>query len=163
MYALHLAAHSIKNGDCDSAIVVGSNLILTPDSQLLEVKLGALSATSTCHTFDEAADGYGRGEAFGALYLKTYPDAVAEKCPVRALVRATAVNGRTAGISHPSSTGQEALMRQAYQSAGLSPDSVGYFEAHGTGTPVGDPVELSAIRKVFGDGRRTEPLLIGSV
>jgi acyl transferase domain-containing protein len=92
MYALHFAVNAIRNGDCDAAIVGGSNLILSPEMQLLTGSLGALSATSTCHTFDESADGYGRGEGFGALYLKRYQDAVDGDYPIRSVIRATAVN-----------------------------------------------------------------------
>jgi acyl transferase domain-containing protein len=92
LYALHLAVSAIRNGDCDAAIVAGSNLILGPDSQLLSVKFGALSPTSTCHTFDDAADGYARAEGFGALYLKKISDAVAGSYPVRSVIRGTAVN-----------------------------------------------------------------------
>ncbi|ORY09577.1 thiolase-like protein [Clohesyomyces aquaticus] len=137
----------------------GSNSILSnrinhtfnlrgPRIQILTAKLGALSATSTCHTFDVSADGYGRAEGFGALYLKRYSDAKVGGYPIRAIVRGTAVNsnGRTAGISHPSADRQEALIRQAYKNAGLTTHDTTYFECHGTGTPVGDPLEMSAIR-----------------
>lgn len=92
MYALHLAVNSIRNGDCDSAIVAGSNLILGPDIQLFSTKLGAMSPTSTCHTFDAAADGYSRAEGFGALYLKRVSDAVLNEYPIRAVIRGTAIN-----------------------------------------------------------------------
>jgi len=92
LYALHWAIKAIQNGDCDSAIVGGSNLILGPDTHLLLAKLGALSPTSTCHTFDASADGYARAEGFGALYLKKLPDAIAGEYPIRAVVRGTAVN-----------------------------------------------------------------------
>jgi acyl transferase domain-containing protein/NADPH:quinone reductase-like Zn-dependent oxidoreductase/SAM-dependent methyltransferase len=167
MYALHLAVSSLRNGDCDAAIVAGANLILSPDAQIFTSKLGAVSPTSKCHTFDISADGYGRAEGFGAIYLKRLSEAQAKKDPIRALVRGTAfnTNGKTGGISHPSPEGQEAVIRQAYEAAGnLDPDSTGYFECHGTGTPVGDPIEVSAIGKVFGCGRSKEqPLLIGSI
>jgi 3-oxoacyl-(acyl-carrier-protein) synthase len=137
MYALHSAVNAIRSGDCSGAIVGGSNLILAPEMQLLTVKLGALSPTSTCHTFDASADGYGRGEGFGALYLKKYSDAIAGGYPIRALIRGTAVNanGRTAGISHPSVEGQESLIRKTYRNAGLPTNLTAYFECHGTGTP----------------------------
>ena len=92
MYALHLAVAAIRNGDCDAAIVGGSNLILSPEMQSLTGSLGALSATSTCHTFDASADGYGRGEGFGALYLRRHADAVQGRYPIRALIRGTAIN-----------------------------------------------------------------------
>jgi acyl transferase domain-containing protein len=92
MYALHLAVNSIRNGDCDSAIVAGSNLILTPDLQLFSTKLGAMSPTSTCHTFDASADGYARAEGFGALYLKRVSRALLDESPIRAVIRGTAIN-----------------------------------------------------------------------
>lgn len=127
MYALHLAVNAIRNGDCDSAIVGGSNLILSPEMQQLTAKLGALSPTSACHTFDASADGYARGEGFGALYLKRYSDATSGNYPIRALIRGTAINsnGRTAGISHPGVEGQEALIRHAYRNAGLPTSMTG--------------------------------------
>lgn len=92
MYALHFAVSALRAGDCDAAIVGGSNLILSPEMQLLTRSLGALSATSVCHTFDASADGYGRGEGFGALYLKRHSDARNANHPIRALIRSTAVN-----------------------------------------------------------------------
>ncbi|KAI1496579.1 putative polyketide synthase [Biscogniauxia marginata] len=166
MYALHLAVQSLRNGDCDAAIVAGSNLILSPDAQVFTTKLGAASPTSRCHTFDVAADGYARAEGFGAIYLKKLPDALVQGNPIRAVVRGTSfnANGKTGGISHPSPEGQEAVIRRAYEAAGqLDPNSTGYFECHGTGTPVGDPIEVSALGKVFASGHRDQPLLIGSI
>ncbi|KAI4247300.1 MAG: hypothetical protein LQ352_006197 [Teloschistes flavicans] len=166
MYALHLAVSSIRSGECKSAIVGGSNLVLGPEAQLFTTKLGAISPTSTCHTFDASADGYARADGFGALYVKKLSDALANKDPIRAVIRATAINanGRTGGISHPSPEGQEAVMRRAYEAAGgLDPDLTGYCEVHGTGTAVGDPLEVSAVGKLFAAGRKEEPLLIGSI
>lgn len=138
MYALHLAITAMRNGDCDSAIVAACNCIMDPSTQLMMTKLGVLSPTSTCHTFDSAADGYARGEAFSALYLKKMSDAVEGEYPIRAFVRGTAINanGRTGGITHPSREGQEAVIRQAYQNAQLPLYDTAYFECHGTGTPV---------------------------
>ncbi|KAI0478369.1 polyketide synthase [Xylariaceae sp. FL0804] len=165
MYALHLAMTSIRNGDCDSAIVAASNCIMDPAAQLMMAKLGVLSSTSTCHTFDAAADGYARGEGFAALYLKKASDA-AQGYPIRAFVRGTAINanGRTAGITHPSKSGQEAVIRKAYENAGGLPlHETSYFECHGTGTPVGDPIEVTAISNVFSEKTADDPLLLGSV
>ncbi|KAI6777704.1 Beta-ketoacyl synthase [Emericellopsis cladophorae] len=166
MYALHLAVTAIRNDDCDAAIVAGANVILGPDNQIFTTKLGAVSPTSRCHTFDIAADGYSRAEGFGALYLKKLSDAVAQGDPIRAVIRGTSfnANGKTGGISHPSPDGQEAVIRQAYKAAGgLNPDLTGYAECHGTGTPVGDPIEASAVGRVFSKGRTDDPLLIGSI
>ncbi|KAF2473021.1 polyketide synthase [Lindgomyces ingoldianus] len=165
LYALHFAVNAIKNGDCDSAIVGAGNIILGPDLHLLLSKLGALSPTSTCHTFDSTADGYARGEGFAAFYLKKTSDAVAGSYPIRAVIRGTAVNsnGRTAGITHPSTESQEAVIREAYANANLEPRMTGYFEAHGTGTQVGDPIEVSAIGRVFSTETNVSILGIGSI
>ncbi|KAK2764515.1 Type I Iterative PKS [Arachnomyces sp. PD_36] len=169
MYAVHLAVSAIRSGDCDSAIVAASNWIMDPSLQMTLDKLGALSPTSTCHTFDISADGYARGEGFAALYLKKATLAVGDGSPIRAFIRGTAVNanGRTGGITRPSAAGQEAVIRKAYQNAGDLPFSdTTYFEVHGTGTPVGDPIEVSAVGNVFSSVRSDAPedrLLIGSV
>ncbi|KAI0198016.1 putative polyketide synthase [Astrocystis sublimbata] len=165
MYALHLAVLSLRNGDCDAAIVGGGNLILSPDAQLFTTKLNAISPTSRSHTFDASADGYARAEGFGAIYIKRLSDALAQGDPIRAVIRATSFNhnGKTAGISHPSPEGQEAVIRQAYRTAGLDFSDTGYFECHGTGTPVGDPIEVTAIGRVFASVNQEEPLLIGSI
>jgi acyl transferase domain-containing protein len=165
MYALHLAILSLRNGDCDAAIVGSGNLILNPDAQLFTTKLNAISPTSRSHTFDAAADGYSRAEGFGAIYIKRLSDALALGDPIRAIVRGTSYNsnGKTGGISHPSPDGQEAVIRQAYKAAGLDTSGTGYFECHGTGTPVGDPIEVAAIGRVFATVNQDKPLLIGSV
>ena len=92
MYALHLAVNAIKNNDCDSAVVAGTQLILGPETQISCARLGAISPTSTCHTFDASADGYARAEGFGALYIKRLSDAVAHGDPIRAVIRGTAAN-----------------------------------------------------------------------
>jgi len=92
MYALHLAVTSIRSGECDAALVGGSNLILGPEAQLFSTKLGAISPTSTCHTFDAAADGYARADGFGCLYLKKVSAAIANGDPIRAVIRGTAIN-----------------------------------------------------------------------
>lgn len=92
MHALHSACSAIRNGECDGAIVGGSNLVLTVDQQMNTAKLGVLSPTSTCHTFDESADGYGRAEGVGALYIKSLDAALKSGDPVRAIIRSTATN-----------------------------------------------------------------------
>ncbi|KAI0427216.1 hypothetical protein F5Y09DRAFT_316941 [Xylaria sp. FL1042] len=170
MYAVHLAVSAIRNGDCDSAIVAASNWIADPSLQIAVDKLGALSPTSRCHTFDASADGYARGEGFAALYLKRLPAALASGSPIRAVIRGTAVNanGQAGGITRPSAVGQEAVIRKAYANAGLPFFDTTYFECHGTGTPVGDPIELAAVRQVFASNRipghdNSRPLFVGSV
>ncbi|KAJ2988123.1 hypothetical protein NUW58_g4141 [Xylaria curta] len=165
MYALHLAVKAIRTGDCDAAIVASANWIADPGVQIALDKLGALSASSRCHTFDARAQGYARGEGFGALYLKRLPLAISDRSPIRAVIRGTAINsnGRTGGITRPSAKGQEMVIRQAYQDAGdLNFHDTSYFECHGTGTYVGDPIEVAAVGKVFA-ADRSDPLLVGSV
>ena len=92
MYALHLACTSIQSGECDAAVVGGSNLILTPECQVFSSSLGAISKTSRCHTFDAAADGYARADGIGALYVKSLKKALADNDPIRAIIRGTAIN-----------------------------------------------------------------------
>ncbi|KAH6653120.1 hypothetical protein BKA67DRAFT_637287 [Truncatella angustata] len=161
------AFNAIRAGDCDSAIVASSNWIGDPGVQMALDKMGALSATSRCHTFDSRADGYARGEGFCALYLKRISSAVADESPIRAVIRGTAINanGRTGGISRPSVAGQEAVIREAYRNAGGLPYSdTSYFECHGTGTSVGDPLEVAAVGRVFASEKpHGEPMLVGSV
>ncbi|KAI0449945.1 hypothetical protein F5B21DRAFT_492788 [Xylaria acuta] len=168
IYALHNACHALRNRDCDAAIVGGVNLIITVDQHMNTAKLGILSPTSTCHTFDASADGYGRAEGAGALYVKRLSDAMRDGDPIRGVVRATAVNtnGKVEGmgITHPSKKGQERVVRMAYQKANLDPSLTAYAELHGTGTPVGDPIEVRAISRAMNDTRPTDkPLLVGAV
>ncbi|TGJ78773.1 hypothetical protein E0Z10_g9991 [Xylaria hypoxylon] len=168
MYALHLAVSAIHSGDCDGAIVAAANWINDPSMQIVLDKLGALSPTSRCHTFDAAADGYARGEGYAALYLKKSTVALLEALPIRAMIRGTAINanGKTGGITRPSASGQEDAIHKAYENAGLGFSDTTYFECHGTGTPAGDPLEVSAIGNVFAHQRSDaleDRLLIGSI
>ena len=167
MYALHLAINAIRAGDCDSAIVASANWIADPGVQIALDKLGALSASSRCHTFDARAEGYARGEGYGAIYLKRPSLAITDKSPIRAMIRGTAINsnGRTGGITRPSARGQEVVIREAYRNAGdLAFSDTSYFECHGTGTYVGDPIEVAAVGAVFAPERSAnDPLLVGSV
>ncbi|OTA90931.1 hypothetical protein M434DRAFT_33160 [Hypoxylon sp. CO27-5] len=168
IYALHNACHALRGRDCDAAIVAGVNLILTVDQHMNTAKLGILSPTSTCHTFDAAADGYGRAEAAGALYIKRLSDAIRDGDPIRGVIRSTAVNtnGKVdgMGITHPSVEGQERVLRMAYEKAGLNQNLTAYAELHGTGTPVGDPIEVRAVSNAMNDTRsKSKPLLIGAL
>lgn len=166
MYALHLACQAIATGEIDSAIVASSNLIWSPDMQMFLDKLGALSSTSQCHVFGSDADGYGRGDGFVGFYLKELNSAVRDGDNIQAVIRGTAVNanGRTGGITHPSPSAQEAAMRKAYRMAGnLNPRDTAYYECHGTGTSVGDPIEMKAIQSFFPSRDTDNPLLLGSV
>ncbi|KAI9655990.1 MAG: Type I Iterative PKS [Bathelium mastoideum] len=168
VYAIHNACHALRARDATAAIAGGVNLILTVDQHMNTAKLGILSLTSTCHTFDASADGYGRAEGAGALYLKRLSDAIRDGDPVRGVIRSSAVNtnGKVPGmgITHPSQKGQERVVRQAYARSGLDPLRTAYVECHGTGTPVGDPIETQAVGRAMNDTRSTEkPLLVGAI
>ncbi|KAJ6260165.1 hypothetical protein Dda_4388 [Drechslerella dactyloides] len=163
MYCLHNACLALDAGDCDGAIIAAANLVQSIEQQVGMMKAGVLSKTSMCHTFDAAADGYGRADGVGVLYLKRLSDAIQAGDPIRAVIRGTSVNsnGRTQGISLPSADQQEKVIRKAYAKAGLNFDKTTYLECHGTGTVVGDPIEIEAISRVF--KANSQPLRIGSV
>ena len=171
LYCLHFACRSIQQGDCDSAIVAAANLIQAPEQYISTAAAGVLSKTGTCHTFDADADGYGRADAIGSLYLKRLSDAIRDNDPIRSIVRGSAINanGRTPGITMPSPIGQEAVIAQAYQYSGIHPADTSYVECHGTGTPVGDPIEVAAVASFYkqhsplDSNLSCDPLLVGSV
>ena len=148
-----MACAALDAGECDGAIAAGANLIQSPEQHLGTMKAGVLSATSTCHTFDSTADGYGRADGIGAVYLKKLSKALEDNDPIRGIIRGSAVNanGKTNGITLPSADGQEAVIRKAYAKAGLEHvyNETAYVECHGTGTPVGDPIEVEAVSRVF--------------
>ncbi|CZS93691.1 hypothetical protein WAI453_001171 [Rhynchosporium graminicola] len=170
VYAIHNACNALRNKECTAAVVGGVNLVLTVDQHMNTAKLGVLSPTSTCHTFDASADGYGRAEGVGAVYLKTLSDAIRDGDPIRGLIRSSATNNNgkvpAVGITHPNLNGQANVIRKAYERGGLlDPRLTGYFECHGTGTAVGDPLEVRAVANAMNAQRMDEdgPLLIGAV
>lgn len=164
LYCLHAACTALDSGECDAAIVAGANLIQAPEQHIATLKAGVLSKTSTCHTFDSTADGYARADGVGALLVKRLSHAVRDGDPIMSIVRGTAVNsnGKTNGITLPDADGQEAVIRKAYHRAGLPTHATQYIECHGTGTAVGDPIEVEALSRVMKqlDGK---PTLVGSV
>ncbi|EMR67052.1 putative polyketide synthase protein [Eutypa lata UCREL1] len=160
------ACQSIRSGETSTALVGATNLILMPQTSNHLSTLQFLSPDSKSMAFDHKANGYSRGEGVSVVVLKSLADALRDGDAIRAVVRGTAVtqDGRTPGINLPSSEGQKQLIEAAYANAGLGTDATGYFEAHGPGTPAGDPLEASAISAVFRKGRKHEkPLYIGSV
>ena len=170
VYAMHNACNALRNKECSAAVVGGVNLVLTVDQHMNTAKLGVLSPTSTCHTFDASADGYGRAEGVGAVYLKRLSDAVRDGDPIRGLIRSSATNSNgkvpAVGITHPNLAGQANVIRNAYYRGGeLDPRLTGYFECHGTGTAVGDPLEVHAVANAMNETRQIGdgPLLIGAV
>ncbi|KAI1026381.1 hypothetical protein LB503_012851 [Fusarium chuoi] len=169
VYALHNACNALRTHECSAAVVGGSNLILTVDQHMNTAKLGVLSPTSTCHTFNSYANGYGRAEGVGAIYLKRLSDAVRDGDPIRGVIRSSATNnnGKAAGvgITYLGFDGQRNVMRHALQRSGLDPMLTGYFECHRTGTAIGDPLEVHAVSDIMNSTRSDadEPLNIGAV
>jgi myxalamid-type polyketide synthase MxaE and MxaD len=155
LVAIHLACQSLRNGECNMALAGGVNLMLSPTTTRLLSKTQALSPDGRCKTFDARANGFVRGEGCGALVLKRLSDAERDRDPILALLRGSAVNqdGRSTGLTAPNVLSQQALLRQALESARLSPMDIGYVETHGTGTSLGDPIEVDALREVLGGSR----------
>ncbi|KAJ5715842.1 uncharacterized protein N7483_013023 [Penicillium malachiteum] len=166
LVALHLACQSIRTGETKCAMVGGTNLILMPEMQTAMTSLHFLSPDSKSQSFDHKANGYARGEGAAVVLVKPLADAIKDGNTIRAVIRGTGVNqdGKTPGITLPSAQAQEDLIRSTYAAAGLSFDQTGYFEAHGTGTPSGDPLECAAIGATIGASRsKDSPLLVGSI
>jgi amino acid adenylation domain-containing protein len=166
LVAVALAVQSLRDRHSDIAMAGGVNLMLTPETTIGMCRLRALSPDARCRTFDAAADGYVRGEGGGIVVLKRLSDAVAAGDRIHAVIRGVAVNhdGRSSGLTVPSTGAQQAVLRAALADAGMEPGQVNYLEAHGTGTALGDPIEVRAAASVFGKGRAPDaPLAIGSV
>ncbi len=166
LVAVHLACRSLWEGESELALAAGVNVILDGAVGHAFARAGFLSPDGRCKTFDAAADGYGRGEGCAVVVLKPLARALADGDPVHAVIKSTAVNqdGHSNGLTAPSGTAQERLLTAAYRRAGVAPGAVGYIEAHGTGTPLGDPVEARAIGRALGGVRESgEPLYVGSV
>ncbi len=163
LVAVHLAVGSLRNRECNLALAGGVNLILSPTNTLKFCRTRAYSPEGRCKTFDARADGMISSEGCGLVLLKRLSDALTAGDPILAVIRGTAVNhdGASSGFTVPSQLAQEALLRQALANAQAAPEQIGYIEAHGTGTTLGDPIELNALGSVF--GQRQQPLLLGSV
>ncbi len=165
LVSVHLACQSLRNRECGMAIVGGVGLILAPEPSINFCKARMLAPDGRCKTFDASADGYARGEGCGVIILKRLADAIADNDSVLAVIRGSAVNqdGPSGGLTVPSGPSQEDVIRQALAVAGIEPDLISYIEAHGTGTSLGDPIEVRSLGKVFCKAPRKMPLLIGSV
>ncbi|MFF9481519.1 SDR family NAD(P)-dependent oxidoreductase [Streptomyces sp. NPDC014733] len=163
--ALHQACEHLRTGRSPLALAGAANLMLSPAPFVGFAQAGVVSPTGRCHPFGAAADGFVRSEGAVMLVLKPLAAALADGDRVHAAILATALNsdGRTVGLSAPSSRTQAALLRRVYADAGIDPRDVSYVEAHGTGTLVGDPVECAALGEVLGSHRAGTPLPIGSV
>ena len=166
LVAVNLACKSIWSGECDAAFAGGVNALLMPDSSIGFSKASMLSPSGQCFAFDARANGYVRGEGAGMILIKPLARAVRDGDRIYATIKATVVNqdGNTSSMTVPGRESQAAMLRQAYQQAGIDPSRVGYMEAHGTGTPVGDPIETRALGEVLCEGRsESEQCIIGSV
>lgn len=167
LVAVHLACQSLLNGECEQAIAAGVNLILTPDVTQTFAQAGMMSETGRCKTFDDRADGYVRGEGCGVVILKPLAAAVRDGDPVLAVIYGSAVNqdGRSNGLTAPNGLSQQAVIQQALYQAGITAADLDYIEAHGTGTPLGDPIEINSLKAVLKRDRqpRQTPCVVGSV
>ncbi|VBB71893.1 Putative dual specificity polyketide synthase/Non ribosomal peptide synthase [Podospora comata] len=171
LVALHLAVQALRVGESKIAVAAGVNLLLGPEQFIFESNLGMLSPNGRCAMWDANADGYARGDGVAAVLLKPLSAALRDGDHIECIIRQTGVNqdGRTTGITMPSATSQADLIRSTYAACGLnvlSPqDRCQYFEAHGTGTPAGDPIEARAVQTAFfpDDSTATGKLLVGSI
>ena len=166
LVALHLACHSLRNQEATMALAGGVSVNLLPHGDLFFSQAGALSPDGQCRTFDARANGIVRGEGVGMLVLKTLSRALADGDRIYALIGGSAVNhdGRSNGIMAPNIHAQEAVYRAAYAQAGIAPAQVQFVETHGTGTPLGDPIEVQSLSSVLGMDRPANfPCLLGSV
>ena len=166
LVSLHLACQSLRNRECDAALAGGVNLMLMPSVTINFCKARMLSPDGSCKTFDATANGYVRGEGAAMLLLKRLSDAVAAHDRIVAVIRGSALNqdGRSSGLTVPKGPAQQAVIRATLEACGLTPADVDYIEAHGTGTALGDPIELEALGSVFAKAREgKDPLWVGSV
>jgi microcystin synthetase protein McyG len=152
LVAVHLACQSLRTGESDLALAGGVNLMLLPSAGLGFSKLQILSPRGRCRSFDASADGIVRGEGCGLVVLKRLSDAMRDGDPVLALIAGSAVNqdGASNGLTAPNGPAQESVIRRALAMAGFGPERIGMVETHGTGTPLGDPVETEALARVLG-------------
>jgi acyl transferase domain-containing protein/NADPH:quinone reductase-like Zn-dependent oxidoreductase/SAM-dependent methyltransferase/short-subunit dehydrogenase/acyl carrier protein len=166
LVAVHLACQSLRTGECRMAIAGGVNLILSPENSVIFAKSQMLAADGRCKTFDASADGFAEGEGCALIVVKRLSDALTDGDRVLAVIRGSAVNqdGPSGGLTAPNGPSQEAVIREALDSARVRPGDVSYIEAHGTGTKLGDPIEVQALSAVLAKGRdASTPIWIGSV
>ncbi|MDR8412932.1 KR domain-containing protein [Nonomuraea sp. 3-1Str] len=165
LIAVHLAMESLRRGECDLAIAAGASLTLHPTTFVQACAGLMMSADGRCKTFDEGADGYVMGEGGGLVVLEPLSKALANGRRVRAVLRGSAVNqdGRSNGLTAPSRRAQADVIGRALAAARVAPDDIDYVEAHGSGTHLGDAIELSALHDVFGGRGPDRPLRVGAV
>ncbi|MDH6243369.1 type I polyketide synthase [Mycobacterium sp. OTB74] len=165
LVAVHQASQALRSGDCDMALAGGVNVLLSPASIVAASRARMLAPDGRCKTFDASADGYVRGEGCGVLVLKRLSDAQRDGDLICAVIRSSAVNqdGASSGLTVPNGGAQQRLINTTLARAGLTGADIDYLEAHGTGTPLGDPIEVQAAAAVYGAGRDpNRPLLMGT-
>jgi len=165
LVSLHQAVHSLNTGESDMAIAGGVSLMLSPEQFIGLSQLNVLAPDGRCKAFSETANGFGRGEGCGIVVLKRLKDAIVGNNPIQAIITGTAVNqdGKTNGLTAPNNFAQERLISEALQKAGHTPEEIDYIETHGTGTKLGDPIEIQGLNTVFKNRGKNRKLLIGSV
>ncbi|MCG8339224.1 MAG: SDR family NAD(P)-dependent oxidoreductase [Proteobacteria bacterium] len=151
LVAVYHAVEAIRKGLCDTAIAGGTNIITSPSPYIAFSKAGMLSPDGKCKTFDKDANGYVRGEGVAALLLKPLSRAIADNDHIHAVIKSAVINhgGRVNTLTSPNPNLQAKLLIEAYEKAGVAPNSIDYIEAHGTGTSLGDPVEINGLKKAF--------------
>ncbi|GAB1542961.1 hypothetical protein NUACC21_56350 [Scytonema sp. NUACC21] len=157
LVAVHYACQSLWNEESTLAVAGGVNVLLLPKATINFAKAGFMAPDGRCKTFDARANGYVRGEGAGVVILKPLSQALADGDRIYAVIRGSAVNqdGRSNGLTAPNPQAQEAVLRSAYRVSGVSPGEVQYIEAHGTGTSLGDPIEMKALGKVLSQDRKS--------
>ncbi len=166
LVTVHLACQSLRNGECDLALAGGVNLILTPELTITLSQARMMSSAGCCKTFDEDADGYVRSEGCGIVILKPLSAALRDGDTVLALIRGSAINqdGRSNGMTAPNGLAQEAVIRQALLNARVAPQEISYVEAHGSSTPLGDPIEVTSLKALLMQQRsQDQPCVLSSV
>lgn len=166
LVTVHLACQSLRNRESNLALAGGVSLMLSPEVTLYLSKTRALSPDGRCKTFDKDANGYVRGEGCGMVVLKRFSDAISDGDNILGVIRGSAVNqdGPSSGLTVPNGSAQMAVIRQALENAKVKPEQISYLEAHGTGTALGDPIEVRGINNILCKDRSTDnPLMVGSV
>jgi myxalamid-type polyketide synthase MxaB len=166
LVALHTACQSLRNGECSTALVGGVNILLTPDHHISMSQIQAYAPDGRCKAFDQQANGFVSGEGVGAVLLKPLSQALADNDTIYAVVKGSAVkhNGRTNGMTAPTPRAQAEVIRRAHTAGSVTPSSISYIEAHGTGTSLGDPIEIEGLAQAFGAAdERPDTCYIGTV
>lgn len=166
LVAVHLAVQSLRSGECSLALAGGLNMMLYPTFTIAASRMQLMAADGHCKTFDASGDGFVRGEGCGAVILKRLSDALRDGDNILALIRGSAVNqdGHSNGLTAPNGLSQQAVIRAAVGNAGVKPEQISFVETHGTGTRLGDPIEVEALSAVYGKLRADDlPLMLGAV